>query len=86
MCVCVCVCSWYLCVLFGYWLYFVKFTYMCACVCLRPHGRAHEYVCMCTRVFVMCVCGELGREGERGEADVVRAFVYIHVTMDVRIY
>ena len=47
-------------------------------------ARAYEYVCMCTRIYVMCVCGEQRRGW--GGAGVVRAFVYIHVTMDVCIY
>ena len=34
----------------------------------------------------MCVCRERGVGGGGGAAGVVREFVYIHVTMDVRIY
>ena len=51
-----CVSSWFfffLCVLFDYWLYFVKFT---------------KYLYACMHLLV------------------VRAFVYMHVSMDVRIY
>ena len=50
-------------------------------------ARAYEYVFMCTRIYVMCVCGERGEKGGGGGgAGVVRAFVCMHVTMDVRIY
>ena len=54
-------------------------------VCARMGVRAsYEYVCMCTRIYVMCVWGEQGGGG--GGMGIVRAFVYMHVTMDVRIY
>ena len=60
---------------------------MHVCICLFAPAwacaRAYEYVCMCTRIYVMCVWGERGKGGGAG---VVRAFVYIHVTMDVCIY
>ena len=49
-------------------------------------GRARvgtNYVCMCTRIYVMCVW-EVGGGG--GGGGVVRAIVYMHVTMDVRIF
>ena len=63
---------------------------MHVCICLFAPAwacaRAYEYVCMCTRIYVMCEWGERGRRGGGGGAGVVRAFVYIHVTMDVRIY
>ena len=58
---------------------------MHVCICLFAPAwacaRTYEYVCMCTRIYVMCVCGERGRGGQ-----ALCAFIYIHVTMDVRIY
>ena len=102
MCMCVggwvggcmgaCVSSWYFCVLFGYWLYFVKFTYMYACmhlfVCACMGVRACVRICMYVYAYLcnVCVGGAERGGGGVGGAGVVRAFVYMHVTMDVRIY
>ena len=87
-CVGACVSSWYFSVLFGY---FVKFTYMYACmhlfVCAHMGVRACVRICVYVYAHLcnVCVWGA-GEEGGGGGAGVVRAFVYIHVTMDVRIY
>ena len=63
---------------------------MHVCICLFAPtwtcARAYEYVCMCTRIYVMYVCVWGAGRGGGGREGVVRAFVYIHVTMDVRIY
>ena len=65
---------------------------MHVCICLFAPAwacaRAYEYVCTCTCIYVMCVCEEQGGGGggAEGGAGVVRAFVYIRVTMDVRTY
>ena len=77
---------------FGYWLYFVKFTYMYACihlfVCARMGVRACVRICVYVYAYLFSVCGMGGarRGGGGWRAGVVRAFVYMHVTMDVRIY
>ena len=90
-CVGACVSSWYFCVLFGYWLYFVKFTYMHACmhpfVCARMGVRAYVRICVYVYAYLcnVRVCAGSGG-GRGGGVGVVRAFVYIHVTVDVCIY
>ena len=59
-CVGACVSSWYFCVLFGYWLYFVKFTYMYACmhlfVCASMGVRACIRICVYVYAYLCTVC------------------------------
>ena len=79
--------SWYFCVLFDYWLYFFKFKHMYACmhlfVCARMGVRACVRICVYVYAYLCNVCV---RGAGGGGGGVVRAFVYMHVTMDVRIY
>ena len=77
-CVGACVSSWYFCVLFGYWLYFVKFTYMYACmhllVCARIGVRACVRICVYVYAYLCNVCvwgaGEGGGGGWGGGGGV----------------
>ena len=83
MCGCVCVLMVFLCsFLVTGCISLSSHTCMHVCFCLFAPAwacaRTYEYVCMCTRIYVMCVCGERG--------GIVRTFVYMHITMDVRIY
>ena len=96
VCVGACVSSWYFCVLFGYWLYFVKFTYMYSCMHLFAPAwacaRVHEYVCMCMHIYVTCVCGKRGGGGcarvcihacNYGCSHLLIDFVFLYVSIDV---
>ena len=56
---------------------------MHVCICLFAPAwacvHAYEYVCMCTRIYVMCVCGE--REGGGGWALCARSYTYMLLWM-----
>ena len=87
-CVGACVSSWYFCVLFGYWLYFVKLIYMYACmhlfVCACMGVRACVRICVYVYAYLCNVCvwgagqwwggggGGRGRGGEEGRCARVR--------------
>ena len=87
-CVGACVSSWYFCVLFGYWLYFVKFTYMYACmhlfVCARMGVRACVRICVYVYAYLCKACvgsGGVGGGGGGGRALCARSYTYMSLWM-----
>ena len=57
---------------------------MHVCICLFAPAWACVRICVYVYAYLCNVC--VWGAGEGGGAGVVRAFVCIHVTMDVRIY
>ena len=70
------------------------FFLVTGCISLSSHIRMHVCICLfapalaCVRicVYVYAYLCNVCVWGARGGGGIVRAFIYIHVTMDVRIY
>ena len=80
MCGCVCVLMVFLCSFLVIGCISLS-SHICMHVCFCLFAPA--WACACAYEYA-CMC--VGSGGGGGGAGVVRAFVYMHVTMDVRIY